>query len=136
MTLRFLCALSLLIAAAMPANALDLSAPLLDDEDKPMCQETQEQATARQGKETECPAARVFTVGKAIRAALYQSYPDEQNLSGAEKDSRGALAFRLTGKSGATVLPEDLVLIRKVVGKLYGPLVVYRLYRILDDQVK
>lgn len=135
MRLRFLCALSLLVAAAMPANALDLSAPLLDDEDKPMCQETQEQATARQGKETECPAARVFTVGKAIRRALYES-PDAQSLTGADKDARGSLAFKLTGKTEVKPTPEELVMMRLVIGKAYGPLVVYRLYRILDDQVK
>lgn len=134
MRFGLLCVVAVIMAT--PANALDLSAPLLDDEDKPMCQETQEQAASRVGKSDECPAARVFTVGKAIRAALYQSYPDEQNLSGAEKDTRGALAFKLTGKPDAKPSPEDLVLIRKVVGKLYGPLVVYRLYRILDDQVK
>jgi hypothetical protein len=73
-------------------------------------------------------------MGKAARTALYAALPDEQQLSGEEKDRRGELArsIRAATAGDFKLKLEDLALIKKLIGKAYGPLIVNGAWRLLD----
>ena len=60
------------------------------------------------------------------------TFPDEQSLGGEEKFRRAKLAFDLKGNKVGTLKTEDIVLLKKLVAKLYGPVVVYRVWQMLD----
>lgn len=107
---------------ASPAMAADFSKPLLDADGKNICI----------AQVDPCPDDKIATLGKIVRAALYASFPDEQNLSLDEKLRRGDLAQQITGVSEIKIKAEDIALMKKVVGKAYGPLVVWSAVRELD----
>lgn len=114
-----------LIGIATPTFAADFSKQLMDADNKPICigvpQESQE-----------CPDAQRATLGRVVRAALYAGFPDEQNLSLDEKLKRGDLAMTITGATDINLKAEDIALMKKVVGKAYGPLIVWAVVRELD----
>lgn len=72
------------------------------------------------------------TVGSCCVNALMIVFKDEQNLSGEEKVKRLNLAQKIHGKPEAEVTAEEIVLIKKLVGKAYGPLIVGRVYEVLE----
>lgn len=122
-------ALALMFAVlATPALAIDFSKPLVDEAGKPVC--------ATQLKEGEdCPAGKTFTLAIVARNALYASYEDEKNLSGDEKFKRAELAQTITA-GDVKLKVEDVALVKKLIGKMYGPVVVYQAWRELDATVK
>ena len=122
---RYIWLLALLLLAA-PANAVDFSKVVMDDEGKPICMEA-----VREG---ECPPDKIATLGRVVRIALYTTFPDEQNLSGEEKYKRGELAQGLAGAGDTKVKLEDLLVMKKVVGKLYGPGVVKPAWDLLEGK--
>lgn len=105
------------------ASAADFSKPLIDADGKIIC------AVVAEGT---CPEGQTFTLGRAVRAALYASFPDEQNLSLDDKLKRGDLAQAITGGGDIKLKAEDIALMKKVVGKAYGPLIVWAVVRELD----
>jgi len=72
------------------------------------------------------------TVRLAATRALTAQYRDEQSLAGDEKVARFHLALKLTGEDEPDLKAEEVVLIKNVVGKMYGPVVVGRVWAILD----
>ena len=72
------------------------------------------------------------TLGSVSCQALLATYPDEQNLSGKEKVERFTLAACCSNESEADISVEDVALLKKLIGKAYGPLVVGRAYEIID----
>ena len=74
-----------------------------------------------------------MTVRLAAVRALTAQYRDEQDLAGDEKVTRFHLALRLTDESEPDLKAEEIVLIKSVVGKMYGPVVVGRMWSILDS---
>lgn len=73
-----------------------------------------------------------MTVRLAATRALTAVYRDEQNLKGDEKVARFHLALKVTDEDEPDLKAEDIVLIKMVVGKMYGPVVVGRVWSILD----
>ena len=73
-----------------------------------------------------------MTVRLAATRALIAVYRDEQNLAGDEKVARFHLALKVTNEDEPDLKAEDIVLIKKLVGKMYGPVVVGRVWSILD----
>ena len=73
-----------------------------------------------------------MTVRLAATRALTAAYRDEQNLAGDEKVARFHLALRLTDETEPDLKAEDIVLIKTLVGKMYGPVVVGHMWGILD----
>lgn len=71
------------------------------------------------------------TIGKLIVDALMAQYPDETSLSGEEKLKRFELAQVAHKANGQDVSVEDAALIKKLIGKAYGPLVVGRVYALI-----
>lgn len=77
-----------------------------------------------------------LTLGRVASHSLMIQGQDDQNLSGEDKFSRGALAFKIRDNSSADLKAEDIVLIKKQIAKLYSPVVVYRSYPLLDNAEK
>jgi hypothetical protein len=74
-----------------------------------------------------------ITVGLVIFRSLLGAYQDEQNLSGEEKFSRGELAMRVKSAEDSLILKaEDIVLIKKLVAKMFTTFIVWQMWRILD----
>lgn len=123
--------LPLLATMTVPAAAVDFSQPILDQEGKATCREVQTR-DEKTGKFLDCPADQIATLGLYARNALYAQFPDEQNLAGEEKSKRGALAQSLVGVTEVKLKVEDLALIKKLIGKAYGPLIVFQAWNMLE----
>lgn len=74
-----------------------------------------------------------MTVRLAATRTLTATFRDEQSLLGDEKVVRFHLALKLTDEDEPDLKAEDIVLIKKLVGKMYGPVVVGRVWAILDS---
>lgn len=74
-----------------------------------------------------------MTLGVAAEQALFASFPDETTLSDQEKFHRGTLGLKIGDAKGTVDLPaEDTALIKKLIAKAFGPLVVARAWPLLD----
>ena len=72
------------------------------------------------------------TLGIIVANALFATFPDEKDLSGEEKFKRGMLALDVQGAGTMTLSAEDIAMIKKVVAKAYGPLIVAQSWKLLD----
>lgn len=77
-------------------------------------------------------AGKDFTLGSAVLVALLASFPDDREISGTQKASRFKLALRVEKGGCLEVTSDEVVEMKKVVGKAYAPLVVGRAYEVLD----
>jgi len=77
--------------------------------------------------QTDASDSKPATVGFVAVNALLSPVPGE-NPSGDEKAQRYALALRLHPGGEHEFTPEDLALIKKLVGQLYGPLIVGQVF--------
>jgi len=75
-----------------------------------------------------------MTVRLAATRALTAVYRDEQNLAGDEKVTRFHLALKIVDEDESDLTAEDIVEIKKMVGKMYGPVVVGRVWSIVDPK--
>lgn len=73
-----------------------------------------------------------MTVGLAATRSLSATFRIEQNLGGEEKFERFRLALKITDEDEPALTAEDVVLIKKVVGMMYGPVIIGRMWAILD----
>lgn len=65
--------------------------------------------------------------------ALSATFQDEQSLSPTDKFKRGALAMQIYNtKEPLAIKSEDVTMLKTVIGKAYGPMVVYKAYQLLD----
>lgn len=64
--------------------------------------------------------------------ALNGNYADEQSLSGEEKFKRFDLAMKVNKGGEQDYTPEEIVLIKRIIGKAYGPLIVGRAFEVLN----
>lgn len=99
--------------------AIDFTVVLTDLDGKPI-------TTEAQGK------GETVTLGKAAATALLMSFPDEQNLDGAEKVKRFGLAVKIREAKDVALSAEDVALVKKVIAKTYGALIVGRAWPLLD----
>jgi len=77
--------------------------------------------------------AKNFTLAKCCVNALYAQFEDEKNLSGEEKIKRYNLAEKIyAAKDKIDVTAENIALLKKLIGKAYGALIVGRAYELLD----
>lgn len=113
----------LLIALASPAMAIDFSTKILDLKNQPipLCSK----------EKPDCGV--VLTMDDVALTALQAQFPDEQNLAATEKVKRYALGLKINASKGDVHLDaEDVTLLKQLIGKAYGSLVVGRAYEILD----
>lgn len=113
------------ILFSTPALAIDFNKQFVGDDGRLMC--TVETNGA------ECPADKVFTLRMAARNSLQAVFADEQALTGEEKFKRGELAMGLAAPD-AKVKAEDVVLIKKLIAKGYGPMIVFQAWKELDPK--
>lgn len=71
------------------------------------------------------------TVRQVVVDSLLAQMPNE-NPAANEKVDRYKLAVRLNDGGEQELSPEEIVLIKKLVGKNYGPLVVGQVFALLD----
>lgn len=75
----------------------------------------------------------VLTLGAVAQTILTATFADEQNLSGPDKLARFKFALRISGATEAiTVSAEEVTLLKSLIGRGYGPVIVGRSYEILD----
>lgn len=71
------------------------------------------------------------TLGSVAETALLATFQDEAlKLEGSEKVKRFKIAMKLDGVTEVT--PEEIVTIKAVIGKAFGPMIVGRAFEILD----
>jgi hypothetical protein len=78
---------------------------------------------------------KTITVGVMASRALNLSFPDEDKLPAEEKVQRFTLACRvLRSKDGLPVdlVAEDIALVKKCVGKAFGPLIVGQVFPVFE----
>jgi len=75
-----------------------------------------------------------MTVRLAATRALTAVFQDEQGLPGDKKVARFHLALKLVDESKPDLTAENIVLLKTLVGKMYGPVVVARVWAVLDPQ--
>jgi hypothetical protein len=67
--------------------------------------------------------------------ALLTPMQDEQNLSGEEKAKRYVLATRIySNKTDVDLETDEISLIKRLIGKLFGPLIVGQAYPMLENK--
>lgn len=72
-----------------------------------------------------------LTLQRVCEDALIASYPDEQTLPSDEKNRRFWLAIKIHGGE-QNLSADEITMLKKVIGKGYGPLVVGRAFGMLD----
>lgn len=75
---------------------------------------------------------KVMTLSSVSCTALLATYPDEQNLEATTKVKRFRLAEKAINGGVQELAVEDVVELKKLIGKAYSPLVVGRVYDIID----
>lgn len=73
-----------------------------------------------------------LTLGRASANALCATYNDEADIPPTEKYHRAEIAMNVREEAQATLGVEDIALIKRMIGKFYGPIVVYRAFSLLD----
>lgn len=73
-----------------------------------------------------------LTLGRAVSHSLMTQDQNEQ-ISAEDKFNRGMLAFKIRDCADCEVKAEDIVLMKKQLGKLYSPIVIYRAFPMLDS---
>lgn len=84
-------------------------------------------------EQRECKARKAVSLGAVVFKAL--SAP-EQNIPLEESFKRGKLAMEIYKGKDVSLSAEDIVLVKKQVAKVFGPIVVYRVVQILDPEGK
>lgn len=99
---------------------IDFSAKVLDFEGGPVKSSTEEKAED-------------LTLRLACVRALVIPYEDERNLSAEDKFKRGELAAKIYAANEPTELKvEDVATLKKLIGKAFSPLIIYRIWPLLD----
>jgi hypothetical protein len=114
-----------LAAACLLANvasAADFTTSMKDMDGKPITVCPQDKPDC--GKE--------LTLGEVAIGALNTSFADERDITGEEKFKRGELALRIHKDQHLGLTAEETATVKKLVGKLYTPLVVYQADKLLD----
>ena len=73
-----------------------------------------------------------MTVRLALTRALSATFKDEQDLPGEKKVERFALALRMINEDNPHLAAEEITLVKKLVGKMFGNVIVGRVWPILD----
>jgi len=88
--------------------------------------------------ETTCPQcgqateANPVTVRQVATGALMAQRRGEEETSGEEKVRYYALAVKIHDEDAPDLRAEDVALVKELVGKSYGPLVVGQVWALLD----
>lgn len=77
----------------------------------------------------------ITTLKDVTLQALLAVLQDEQNLGGEEKAKRWLLAMRIySNQEDIDLMAEDVVIIKRLIGKAYGPLFVGQAWEMLEGK--
>jgi hypothetical protein len=76
-----------------------------------------------------------MTLGRAAIEALLAQFQDETGITGEEKLKRFDLAMRVRNDACGDFPIDDISMIKKLIGKAYGPLVCGQAWKMLDGGV-
>ncbi len=79
-------------------------------------------------------ARKSFTFRLVCTQALTAITQESQSLTGQQKFERGELARKIYNEKEPSLDPDDLKLLKDVIGKVQGPLVVFQAYEILKGE--
>lgn len=117
-----------------PAMAVDLNAALMDENGAPakVCLDFETATKCKDGREI------AVTLGLAVRKALNTPLQEEQNLPniGDIRFHRGDIAQSMVGATEIALKAEDVADIKKLVGKVYPPVIVFQIWSLLDPPKK
>lgn len=74
-----------------------------------------------------------LTLGSVCVESLMASFPDEERLSGNDKVKRFKLAQKIYNRTPVDITVEDASLIKELIGKAYGPLIVGQVWDLLEN---
>jgi hypothetical protein len=123
----------ILAAALFSTSALavdvDFSAVITDQDGMPVIDCA--------GSPKDCEGKPPLTLGKVAMRALTASFEDERALTGEEKLKRGDLALRAyKSERSMQMTAEEVALVKRLIAKGYGPLIVVRTWPLLDPASK
>jgi len=128
---KILIAAAIIMLMSSTAQALDFTKRLTNLDGSPV--------TDTEGK----PLAKPPTLGSICESALLSQFADERDATGKEtieareKYERWKLAAKINAATKDLALTaEELALVKKLVGKAYGPLIVGQVWTMLDPGVK
>jgi len=75
-----------------------------------------------------------FTLKDVCLSALMANFDDEKNLTGKDKIERYAIACKIRTGGECDLVVEDITLLKNLVGKLFGVLVVGQAYPMLEGK--
>ncbi len=87
-------------------------------------------------EDQECAKCAPLTLGVAIAHALVAQQQDERDLDPLQKWARGVLAMKAREGQPMTLTAEETSVIKKLMGKLYGPVIVMQAFPLLDPSEK
>jgi len=80
---------------------------------------------------------KAFTLKNACVTALQIQFDDEKGLSGEDKFKRHKLVEKIYAAKGEIDMTvEEVTLVKKIIGKAYGTLIVGRCWELLEDGPK
>jgi hypothetical protein len=127
MRLLLIILLGVFLPVAAQAGGIDFAALLTDLDGQPIpdC------------VGNDCANKPALTLGVIAIRCLTANFPDEEkSISGEEKFKRGELALRIHKDGKTSLTAEDVALLKKLVGKAYGPLIVVKTWALLDPAQK
>ncbi len=130
---RLIAAATTLVLLSSAASAADLTRTF-QDADGSKVPNTLSQNPAKGSSCGDLKDVKCLTLGDAVFHALVSNYADEQTtITGEEKFKRGALALKITrGARSLNFTSEETTLIKRLIGKLFTPLIVAQAYEMLD----
>lgn len=114
-------AVYLFTALSVMAGEVDFSTIITDADGAPIIDCT-----------TDCGGKPPLTLGRVSMRALTAIYNDEPSLSGEDKFRRGELAMRVYKGGSVALTAEDTALLKRLIAKGYGPLIVLKTWPLLD----
>lgn len=109
---------------------IDMQAILTDENDKPIVDQTGIQRVE------DLAGAPPLTLGRAVMHALFATLPEERDLPAEEKWARAALAMKVRDDPAVELTVEQVAKIKKLLGRLYGGLIIMRAFPLLDPNEK
>jgi hypothetical protein len=116
--------------AAEEGRAVDMTAALHDEfgrDAKDMLEQAKD--------DPDCARCPPLTLGRACAHALFASFADEQAAPD-QKWARAVLAMRIRDDKAAHLDADEIAVIKRLVGKAYGGIVLMQIYPMLDPNAK
>lgn len=86
-----------------------------------------------EGEDIKIEEGKSFTLKNVAITALTTNFDDEKNISGEEKLARYVLACKIRSGGECDLKADDIVLLKKLIGKAYGVLISGQAWQILEN---